>query len=400
MSEAPTKQMNKFKEAKRLAQLPLYVFAILDKIKSEERAKGKDIIDLTIGSPSHLPPKEAIEAHIKALADPATHKYSSFEGDPAFVAAVIDWCKNQYDIEIKKNEVVTLVGSKEGLAHFYFAFLNQGDSILTPQPIYPSHFRSPALAEAEIVVLPTEEKNGFLPDLDKIDPKVADKAKILTLTYPTNPTAAVAPREFFVQAVAFAKKHNLILIHDFAYAELYYEKKKPISCLSIPGAKDVCIEFHSLSKTFGMAGWRLGFAVGNHELITSLKNIKTNLDYGPFIATVKAGTAALRVDKKYLDDMRANYQIKRDIVIEGLNELGWKLKNPLATFYVWFPVPKGFNSMSFVKYLIEKTGVAVSPGTGFGELGEGFVRIALVDADDRIREAMDRLKKGGIRYEQ
>ena len=390
--------MNKFNQADRLANLPTYVFALLDKMKNEELAKGKDLIDLTIGSPDHLPPKEVIEAHIKALNDPKTHKYSSFEGDPDFLAAITKWCKKQYGIQVETNEIATLVGSKEGLVHFYFAYLNPGDTILVPMPIYPSHFRGPILAGAEPHILPTVEKNGFLPDLDIIDDNIADKAKILTLTYPTNPTAAVAPRKFFEKAVNFAKKHNLILVHDLAYGELYFEGKRPISCLSIPGAKDVCIEFHSLSKTFGMASWRLGFAVGNPELIASLKTIKTNLDYGPFGATVKAATVALKTKEDYFIKMRASYQKKRDICVEGLNSLGWNLKKPQATFYVWAPVPSGFTAMSFVKHLMHKTGVVVSPGIGFGDLGEGYFRIALVSSDEKIREAIYRLKKAGIKY--
>jgi LL-diaminopimelate aminotransferase len=388
----------KVEEAKRLSKLPTYVFAVLDKLKAAERAKGKDLIDLTIGSPSHLPPKEAIEAHIKALNDPLSHKYSSFEGDPEFIDAVCHWCKQQYKISVHKDEVVTLVGSKEGLAHFYLAYLDPGDTLLVPLPMYPSHFRGPVLAGAEPIVLPTAEKNGFLPELDIIDKSIADKAKIISLSYPTNPTAATASLEFFAKAVKFAKKHNLILIHDFAYAELYFEGKKPISCLSVPGAKDVCIEFHSLSKTFGMAGWRLGFAVGNKQLINSLKSIKTNLDYGPFGATVKAGIAALKTRGSYLDDMRQTYQRKRDIAVEGLNSLGWKLKKPLATFYLWVPVPTGFNAMSFVEHLMHKADVAVSPGIGFGDLGEGYVRFALVESDEKIKEAILRMKKAGISY--
>jgi len=388
----------KFKEAERLSKLPTYVFAILDKMKAKERAKGNDLVDLTIGSPSHLPPKEAIEAHIKALEDPKSHKYSSFEGDPDFIDAVCNWCKKQYGITAQKDEVATLVGSKEGLAHFYLAYLDPGDSLLVPLPMYPSHFRGPVLTGAEPVILPTTEKNGFLPELDIIDPKVADKAKIISLSYPTNPTAAVAPKEFFVEAVKFAKKHNLILIHDFAYAELYFGKDKPISCLSIPGAKDVCIEFHSLSKTFGMAGWRLGFAVGNKQLVNSLKSIKTNLDYGPFGATVKAGTAALKVKDDYLKKMREGYKRKRDIMVDGLNSLGWDLKKPEATFYLWLPVPSGFNAMSFVEHLMQKAGVAVSPGIGFGDMGEGYVRFALVESEDKIKQAVERLKKTGIKY--
>jgi LL-diaminopimelate aminotransferase len=388
-----------FKEAERLAKLPTYVFALLDKLKAGERAKGKDLIDLTIGSPNIPPPPEVVAAHIEALKEPANHRYSSFEGDPAFRSAVIEWCRRQYNIKIERNEIVELLGSKEGLVHFAFAYLNPGDTVLVPLPAYPAHFRGPILAGAEPYVLPTIERNGFIPDLDVIDSNIADKAKMLILSYPTNPTAATASREFFEKAVVFAKKHGLILIHDFAYAELYFEGKKPISCLTVPGAKDVCIEFHSLSKTFGMAGWRSGFAVGNPELVETLRKIKTNLDYGPFGAVIKASTVALNMKDGYMDRMRSVYQNRRDIMVDGLNELGWKMKRPMATFYLWVPVPTGYNSMSFTEHLVHKANVVVSPGTGFGDLGEGYIRIALVDSDERIGEAVERLKKAGIRYD-
>jgi LL-diaminopimelate aminotransferase len=387
-----------FEESDRLSKLPIYLFAQLDKQKAEERAKGKDLIDLSIGSPNVPPPKEVVEALKKAVDNPQNHRYSSFEGDPEFKAAVIAWCKKQYNIDIKKNEIVELLGSKEGIVHFCFAFLNQGDTVLTPSPAYPAHFRGPILAGAEPFILPTAEKNGFIPDLDIVDASIAKRAKILFISYPTNPTAAVAPKSFFEKAVAFAKKHDLILVHDFAYAELYFEDKKPISALSIPGAKDVCIEFHSLSKTFGMAGWRMGFAVGNSKLIESLRSMKTNLDYGPFGAVVKASIAALKVEKSYLDNARATYQKRRDIMVEGLNSLGWNIKKPMAAMYIWIPVPEGFSASSFTNHLIHKTGVVVSPGIGFGELGEGYVRISLVDTDERLREAISRMKKEGIKY--
>jgi len=387
-----------FEESDRLAKLPVYLFAQLDKQKAEERAKGKDLIDLSIGSPNVPPPKEVVEALKKAVDNPQNHRYSSFEGDPEFKSAVIAWCKNQYNIDIKMNEIVELLGSKEGIVHFCFAFLNQGDSVLTPSPAYPAHFRGPILAGAEPFILPTVEKNGFIPDLDMVDASIAKRAKILFISYPTNPSAAVAPRSFFEKAVAFAKKYDLILLHDFAYAELYFEGQKPISALSIPGAKDVCIEFHSLSKTFGMAGWRMGFAVGNSRLIESLRSMKTNLDYGPFGAVVKASIAALKVKKTYLDNVRATYQKRRDIMVEGLNSLGWNIKKPMAAMYLWIPVPSGYTASSFTNHLIHKTGVVVSPGIGFGELGEGYVRISLVDTEERLKEAISRMKKGGVKY--
>lgn len=386
-------------ESQRLLKLPVYVFALLDKLKAEERAKGKDLIDLSIGSPNIPPPKEVVEALIEALKDPQNHRYASFEGHPAFKAAVSDWCRRQYGIEIESDEVVELIGSKEGLVHLSFAYLNPGDTVLVPMPAYPAHFRGPLLAGANPYILPTIERNGFIPDLDAIDESIAQQAKMLFLSYPTNPTAACAPREFFEKAVFFAKKHDLILVHDFAYAELYFEGQKPISCLSIPGAKEVCIEFHSMSKTFGMAGWRLGFAVGNAKIIESLRKIKTNLDYGPFNAVVKAAITALNTKDNYMNNVRATYQKRRDIMVEGLNQLGWKMKKPMATMYLWVPVPSGFNATSFTHHLLHETGVVVSPGVGFGELGEGYFRISLVDTEERLIEALSRLKKAGIRYD-
>ncbi len=386
-------------EAQRLLKLPTYVFALLDKLKAEERAKGKELIDLSIGSPNIPPPKEAVEALVSALKEPNNHRYSSFEGSPEFHSAVADWCKKQYGISVEKNEIVELLGSKEGIVHFFFAYLNQGDTVLVPSPAYPAHHRGPILAGAELIILPTVEKNGFIPDLDGVDETIARQAKMLIISYPTNPTGACAPREFFEKAVAFAKKYDLILLHDFAYAEIYFDGQKPISCLSIPGAKDVCIEFHSLSKTFGMAGWRLGFAVGNAALIESLRKIKTNLDYGPFGAIVKASVTALTSKDGYLNAMRATYQKRRDIIVDGLNSMGWELKKPCASMYVWAPVPSGFNSTSFTHHLIHETGVVISPGVGFGDLGEGYVRFALVDSEERIQEAISRMKKAGIKSE-
>jgi len=386
------------KEAKRLAKLPVYVFALLDQMKGKLRAEGKDLIDLSIGSPNVAPPPAVVEALKKALDSPQNHRYSSFEGDPEFKEAVALWCKKQYQVEIEKDEIIELIGSKEGLVHLAFATLDPGDTVLVPLPAYPAHFRGPILAGAEVVVLPTSEENRFLPDLDKIDESVAKKAKMLIISYPTNPTGACAPQSFFAKAVAFAKKYDLILIHDFAYAELYFEGKKPQSCLTVKGAKDVCVEFHTLSKTFGMAGWRVGFAVGNKEILDLIRKMKTNLDYGPFGAIIKASVAALKTPDDYLDKMRATYQKRRDIVVEGLNSLGWSIKKPLAAMYVWAPVPADFTSMSFTNELMNKTGVVVSPGTGFGEPGEGYIRISLVDTEDRLKEAVERLKKAGIKF--
>jgi LL-diaminopimelate aminotransferase len=386
-------------EAQRLLKLPIYVFAQLDKVKALEYAKGADLIDLGMGNPDISPPPEVINSLVEALKNPANHRYPSFEGAPDFKEAVVSWCQRQYGIDIDpEHEVVTLIGSKEGVVHFAFAYINPGDTTMVPMPAYPAHFRGTILAGGEPVVLPTTEHKGYLPDLKIIDPAIAGKAKMMILSYPTNPTAAFATREFFEEAVAFCKKFNIILVHDFAYAEIYFEGKKPLSMLSIPGAKDICIEFHTTSKTFGMPGWRCGFAVGNRTLIESLRKIKTNLDYGLFTAVQKAAITALHMQDGYIEGVRATYQKRRDIFVDGINSLGWKVAKPQGTMYVWIPTPDGYDSTEFTMHLIEKTGIVASPGVAFGDLGEGYIRVALVEPEDRIKEAIERLKKAGIRY--
>lgn len=387
-------------QAERLLKLPIYVFAQLDKIKDEMRAKGKDLIDLGMGNPDIPPPPEIIETLIRSLGNPENHRYPSFEGAPEFKDAVASWCKRQYNINVDpEHEVVTLIGSKEGIVHFAFAYINPGDLTLVPMPAYPAHFRGTILAGGEPHVLPTTEHKGYVPDLKIIDPEIAKKAKMMILSYPSNPTGAVADRSFFEEAVAFCKKYDIILVHDFAYAEIYFDGKKPPSILSIPGAKEIAIEFHTTSKTFGMPGWRCGFAVGNRELIESLRKIKTNLDYGLFTAVQKAAIAAMTLDEKeYIEQVRATYQRRRDLFVAGMNSLGWAIKKPSASLYVWLPVPRGFDSTEFTMHVIEKTGVVFAPGISFGELGEGYVRAALVAGEARLGEALDRLKKAGIRY--
>ena len=390
----------KIQQADRLLKLPIYVFAQQDKIKAELVGRGVDLIDLGMGNPDIPPPPEIIETLIQSLGNPENHRYPSFEGAPEFKDAVASWCQRQYNINVDpEHEVVTLIGSKEGIVHFAFAYINPGDITLVPMPAYPAHFRGTILAGGEPHVLPTTEQKGYVPDLKDIDPDIAAKAKMMILSYPSNPTGAVADRSFFEEAVAFCKKYNIILVHDFAYAEIYFEGKKPPSILSLPGAKDIAIEFHTTSKTFGMPGWRCGFAVGNRELIESLRKIKTNLDYGLFTAVQKAAIAAMTLnEKEYIEQVRATYQRRRELFVEGMNSLGWRIKKPSASMYVWLPVPQGFDSSEFATHVIEKTGVVVSPGTAFGELGEGYVRAALVANEARLGEALDRLKKAGIRY--
>lgn len=391
--------MFKFEESKRLSSLPTYVFDTTDKLKNEERAKGKDLVDLSMASPDFPTPQPVVEAMKKALDDPINHRYPSFDGLPEFRQAVEKWCHEQYNIHLDHNrEILPLIGSKEGLVHLAFALVDPGDTTLVPLPAYPAHFRGTLLAGGTPIVMPTSIKNGYLPDFSVIDSAIANKAKIMFLSYPTNPTGATATREFFEQAVDFCKKYKIILVHDFAYAEIYFDGNKPMSIMEIPGAKDIAIEFHTLSKTFSMAGWRIGYVVGNHELIQTIRKMKTNLDYGLFSATQRAGIAAMELDKSYLVQMRKDYQNRRDTLVAGLNSLGWKIEKPKGSMYVWIEVPKGYTSMSFFLDLLKKAGVVVSPGFGFGDLGEGYVRIALIEPEKRLEEAINRMERTGIKY--
>lgn len=386
-------------EAQRLKNLPAYVFAELDELKGIERAKGTDIIDLGMGNPDLPTPRPVIDSMIKALQEPANLRYPTFDGLPEFREAVSGFVKKQYDIDITSDEVQPLIGSKEGLIHLAFAFINPGDVTLVPSPAYPAHFNGTVLADGVPYIMPTGPENNYLPDLAAINLDILKRAKALILSYPTNPTAATAPREYFVEAVKFAHHHKLILIHDFAYAEVYFEGAKPPSLMSIPGAKEIAIEYHTFSKSFSMAGWRAGFAVGNKHIINSLRRLKTNCDYGLFAATQRACITALNLPGQYLDDMRATYQKRRDIFVEGLRQLGYPVVKPRASMYVWMPVAKGYKSKEFTIMVLEKTGLVLAPGTAFGSLGEGYARVALVDTEARLKEALERLKKAGITYE-
>lgn len=385
-------------EAQRLKNLPAYVFAELDELKAVERAKGVDLIDLGMGNPDQPTPQPIVDAMIKALEDPANLRYPTFDGLPEFREAVSRFCKRQYDIDIAIDEVQPLNGSKEGLIHLAFAFINPGDVALVPSPAYPAHFNGTVLAGGVPYIMPTGPENNYLPDLSAVNLDILRRAKALIISYPTNPTTATAPREFFEEAVRFARRHKLILIHDFAYAEVYYEGKKPISLLSIPGAKEIAIEFHTFSKSFSMSGWRAGFVVGDKHIINSLRRLKTNCDYGLFAAIQKACIAALDLPPDYLEKMRNTYQKRRDIFVPGLKDLGFPVIKPMATMYVWLPIPKNCKAKDWTLGVLKKTGVVLAPGTAFGSLGEGYARIALVDNEARLREALERFKKAGITY--
>ena len=386
--------------ADRLKSLPPYVFARLDELKANARAEGVDLIDLGMGNPDGSTPAPVIDSAIRALQDVKNHGYPPFEGTPNFRASITNWYERQYNVVLDPNgEALPLLGSKEGLTHLALAYINPGDVILVPSPAYPPHFRGPLIAGAEIYPMMLSAKNDWLIDLGAIPDDVADRAKIMYFNYPSNPTTATAPREFFEDVVKFAKKHEILLVHDQAYAELAFDGYKPTSLLEIPGAKDIGVEFHTLSKTYNMAGWRVGFVVGNRHVIQGLRTLKTNLDYGLFSAIQCAAETALQLPDRYVEEVRERYRSRRDFLIQGLGELGWTIPKPKATMYLWIPCSVGMDSTTFALSVLQKTGIVVTPGNAFGAGGEGYVRISLIADHNRMTEALNRLKNSGIRYD-
>jgi LL-diaminopimelate aminotransferase len=389
--------MSRFTLSRRIQALPPYLFAELDRKKQEVRARGMDIIDLGVGDPDRPTPKFIVDAMKRETEVPANHQYPSYEGLPEFRAAAVRWYKERFGVTLDPgNEVVALIGSKEGIAHFPLAFVNPGDVVLVPDPGYPVYHIATMFAGGKSHFLPLLRENGFLPRLDRIPPGVLAKAKILFLNYPNNPTSAIADRKFYKKVLAFAEEHDLIVAHDVAYTEIYFDGVKPMSILELPGAKKRCIEFHSLSKTYNMTGWRIGFAVGNPELVGGLGKVKTNVDSGVFQAVQGAGIAALGSGESATDGIRKTYQERRDLLLPGLRALGLDPVTPAATFYVWIPVPEGYTSASFCTHLLTKAGIVTTPGNGFGKSGEGYVRIALTKDKERIREALDRMERIGF----
>jgi LL-diaminopimelate aminotransferase len=386
--------------ADRLRSLPPYVFARLDELKARAREQGLDLIDLGMGNPDGATPQPVVDAAVAALQDAANHGYPPFEGTASFRRAITDWYYRRYDVPLDPDgEALPLLGSKEGLTHLAIAYVNPGDLVLVPSPAYPSHFRGSLIAGGEVYPLMLTEEQDWLLDLGAIPEDVARRAKLLYFNYPNNPTAATAPREFFEEIVAFAKKHEIMLVHDLCYAELAFDGYHPTSLLEIPGAKDISVEFHTMSKTYNMAGWRVGFVVGNRHIIQGLRTLKTNLDYGIFAALQKAAETALQLPDVYLHDVQARYRTRRDFLIAGLAELGWTVRKTEATMYLWVPCPPDIPSTDFALDVLQKTGVVVTPGNAFGSGGEGYVRISLIADCDRLQEALNRLKRANIRYQ-
>jgi LL-diaminopimelate aminotransferase len=386
--------------AKRLNSLPPYVFARLDELKAKVREEGVDLIDLGMGNPDGSAPYPVIEAAIAALQNPNNHGYPPFEGTASFRRTITQWYKRRYDVNLDPDgEALPLLGSKEGLTHLALAYINPGDVVLVPNPAYPPHFRGPAIAGAEIYEMKLKPEQDWVIDLGAIPDDVAQRAKILYFNYPSNPTTAVATREFYEEIVKFAKQHEILLVHDLCYAELAFDGYQPVSLLEIDGGKDVGVEFHTLSKTYNMAGWRVGFVVGNRHIIQGLRTLKTNLDYGIFSVLQTAAETALNLPDSHLQQVQERYSSRRDFVIKGLAELGWSIPPSKATMYLWIPCPRGIGSTDFGLKLLKETGIVVTPGNAFGSQGEGYMRLSLIANCDRLGEAIDRLRAANIRYD-
>lgn len=377
----------------RIAGLISAIFAEIDVLKEEVAARGVEIINLGIGSPDQPPAPHIREALLRSMQKPENYGYPTSRGTPALRTAITAWYMKRFGVELDpEHEVLVLMGSQDGLGHLPLAFIDPGDVALVPDPGYPIYHAAILLADGRPYHMPLTAENKFLPDIAGIPAEAAQKAKIMILNYPNNPVAAVANRDFFQQVAEFAARYRILVVHDVAYSELAFDGFRPASFLEVPGAKEVGVEFHSVSKTYNMAGCRLGFMVGNREAVEALARIKSNIDYGVFLPVQEAGIAALTGPQ---DIIRANveaYQRRRDLLVGGLAKIGWLVDKPRATMFVWARLPEGFSSsVAFARELLDKTGVVVVPGIAFGSMGEGYVRIALVQEDDKIMEAIRRI---------
>lgn len=382
-----------FAVADRFKLLPPYLFAEIDKKKKAAMKAGHDVINLGIGDPDTPTPRVIVEALQKAAADPATHPYALDNGDPAFRNEIASFFKRRFGVTLDpEKEIYPTIGSKEALANFAFAFVNPGEITLVPEPCYPVYRGATYFAGGVPLYMDLREENDFFPDLDAIDPRDAARAKVLWLNYPNSPTGKLATKAFFEKAVAFAKKHGIIILQDAAYTEMYFDGKA-MSIFEIPGAKDVALELHSCSKTFSMTGWRVGWACGNADLVQGLGRMKSNVDSGIWTAIQRAATVALQNYDAIVPPLMKMYKQRRDTFCNGLNAIGWNVKPPEGTFYTWIKVPKGRTSAETTTRLLEEAHIVTTPGNGFGAPGEGYVRATLTVPEERLAEAVQRIKK-------
>lgn len=392
-----TKKSVSWQPADRLKQLPPYLFAEVDRAKRELIRQGKDVIDLGVGDPDIPTPSFIIEALAQAARDPRNHRYSLDAGMPDFRESIARWFEKRYGVKLDPaKEILPLIGSKEGIAHLPLAVLNPGEVALIPDPGYPPYRSGTLFAGGVPHLMPLLESNEFLPDFSLIDSEALKKAKLMYLNYPNNPTSAVASKAFFQEAVDFAHRHGIIIASDAAYAEVGYDGYEAPSILQVEGGREAAIEFHSLSKTFNMTGWRVGFAVGNPELIALLAKVKSNVDSGIFQAIQAAAKKALDEGESERRKSLEIYRRRRNLLVDGLNNLGWKMARPKATFYCFIPVPPGYTSAELSLKFLNELHIVVTPGNGFGPNGEGYFRISLTVAEERLAEALERIKKNQV----
>ena len=383
-----------FERSKALKSLPPYLFIEIDKKKKAALAAGVDLIDLGVGDPDKPTPKPLLKALAKASKNPAYHQYPLGSGLPKFRSTAADWFKKRFGVKLDPtSEVIATIGSKEAIGHFPIAFVNPGDVVLCPDPGYPVYAAGTRFVGATPVAMPLLAENKYLPDFDAIPKDALAKAKLMWLNYPNNPTAATCDLAFFKKAVEFCRQHHIILAHDMAYSEVYEAGQKPPSILQVPGAKDVAIEFHSLSKTFNMTGWRVGFAVGNAQLVGGLASAKGNLDSGVVSAIQEMGITALKAPGSLAKGVRSVYKKRRQTLVGGLKKLGYHVHPSTSAFYVWVRVPEGHSSASYCTLLLEKAGIVATPGNGFGAAGEGYFRLTITAPESRLKQAVKRLAK-------
>ena len=385
------------KETHRMKRLPPYVFSTIDRLKKEARARGEDIIDFGMGNPDQPTPGHIVDKLIEAATNPRNQRYSVSRGVYKLRLAITDWYKRNFDVDLDPDtEAIATMGAKEGLSHLVLAVMDAGDVALVPNPTYPIHIYSVVIAGAEVRSVPLTKDCDFFANLNDAFKQTWPKPKLLIISFPHNPTAAVVEAEFFEKVVDFAKTHEIMVIHDFAYRDLVFDGYRPPSFLQTPGAKDVGVELFTLSKSYNMPGWRVGFCVGNRDMVAALGHIKSYLDYGIFQPIQIAAIIALNEDQTCVDEIVQTYRSRRDVLVDGLSRLGWEVERPQATMFVWAPIPdefRGIGSLEFSKLLLSQAQVAVSPGIGFGDYGDDFVRFALVENEHRTRQAIRGIKK-------
>lgn len=394
------KEIN-IKPADKILNLEKYIFVELDELKEKAREKGIELIDLGIGNPDRPTPKYIVNKTIKSIKNTKNHGYPDFRGKPEFQETIKEWMDKRYNVKLDEDFITQAVnGGKEGIAHVSMAFTNPGDINIVPDPYYPVLSRATWVSGAEVYHVPLKEENGFLPDLDSIPKEIAQKAKMFLVNYPNNPTGACATEEFLKKLVDFCTENSILLLSDLAYGEICYDEYRPLSIFSIEGAKDVAIEVHTCSKTFNMAGWRVGFVLGKKELVDSVFSMKINFDYGTSSIMQDAAIAAMKMPYKYVEDTIKKYQKRRDYMVDELRKLGWEVKKNNATMYLWLKVPHKMKSKEFCTMVMDKTGVVFTPGMAFGKQSDGYFRLSLVQDMRKLKKAIARLKEANIRYEE